>query len=440
MRTSGNVVLFAFATVATACAATSEVHPFGTGSGGAQGGASPGSPGSTTGTGQGGGLAFDAGAGPGADCVVTDMNADMDGDGWTPAQGDCNDCDPNVNPGAIDTVTQGPNGPILGNEDCAGKPGTVPGPCDDNLAVDDADPLDAARAVELCTPLTDPRKWGLKSAKWVLPDGSDPATLTPAYEATMAQATANFPLGHGLLAAFGSNVAVRAGKRMLGLSSGTARQPSDPGYLDVNGFNKMYTSGSPVGFPKAAPACPGVTTGQPHDGIALEVELVAPTNAKGFSFSFNFFTYEWPDFICSTFNDVFVALRMPFPAGQTDGNISFDSLGNPVSVNNAFLEVCGCAPSAPPCPAGGKSFTCALGDTQLAGTGFGADTAGADHASTYWLQTKAPVSPHEDFTLRWAVYDSSDGELDTTTLIDDFQWIATPGDVAVGTTPADVPK
>jgi hypothetical protein len=435
MRTLDSVAVVLVAGAA-ACSATSEVHPFGSGGGSPRGSTTASS---STGAGQGGGLAFDAGIGTGAgsSCVVTDVNADMDGDGWTPAEGDCNDCDPNVNPGAIDTIVQGPNGPILGNEDCADKPGTIPGPCDDGLAVDDPSPLDAAKAVELCTPLTDPRKWGIKSAKWVLPDGSDPSTLTPTFAGSQAQATANYPLGYGILSAFGSNVAVQAGKRMLALSSGTARQPSDPGYMDVNGFDKMYTCGSPVGFPKESPACPGITTGQPHDGVALEVELVAPTNAKGFSFSFDFFTYEWPDFICSTFNDFFVALRMPFPAGQTDGNISFDSMGNPVSVNNAFLEVCGCA-SGPPCLAGGKSFTCALGDKALAGTGFGTDTAGEDHGSTYWLSTTAPVSPHEDFTLRWAVYDSTDGELDTTTLVDDFQWIATPGTVVVGTSPSIV--
>ena len=57
---------------------------------------------------------------------------------------------------------------------------------------------------------------------------------------------------------------------------------------------------------------------------------------------------------------------------QMDGNIVFDSQGNPVSVNNAFVEVCGCA-GGPPCTTGfpptQKIFTCALGDTKLIGTG-----------------------------------------------------------------------
>ena len=443
MRTLGSILLvFLGAGVASAaCSASSNSHIFGTGGSGA---GNTGTGNGDTGTGnsgQGGntGIMFDAGSGTGGsittgvNCNVTDPNADMDGDGWTPAQGDCNDCDPNVNPGAIDTITMGDGGVLKGDEDCDGKPGNLPQPCDNGLAVADPSAINAAKAVELCTILTDPKKFGLKSAKWVLPDGSAPPN------------NANYALGHGILSAFGPNVNVQGGTRMLGLSSGTARQPSDPGYQDVGGFDKGYTSKSPVGFPKESPACPGVITGQPHDGVGLEVELVAPTNAKGFSFSFNFFTYEWPDYVCSTYNDFFVALLMPFPTGQTDGNISFDSMGNPVSVNNAFVEVCGCAGSGPPCitgfPPAQKSFSCALGDSKLIGTGFGQDTSfGQDHASTYWLQTKAPVKPHEDFTLRWGVYDSGDGVLDTTTLVDNFQWIASAGTVTVGTAPIEQPK
>ena len=180
-------------------------------------------------------------------------------------------------------------------------------------------------------------------------------------------------------------------------------------------------------------------TGQPHDPTALEVTINTPSNAKGFSFDFDFFTFEWPGFICSSYNDFFIALLSPVPLGQTDGNVSFDSMGNPVSVNNAFLEVCGCMGNPPnPCTAGGKTFTCALGDTELIGTGFGFDSGGGfgaqDHGSTGWLQTKAPVASSTQITMRWIVYDSSDGVLDTTTLVDNWKWIAEPG-VAVGTTP-----
>ena len=54
--------------------------------------------------------------------------------------------------------------------------------------------------------------------------------------------------------------------------------------------------------------------------------------------------------MCSQYNDFFVSLLNPIPTGQMDGNISFDKQGNPVSVNNAFVEVCGCD-GGPPCNA-----------------------------------------------------------------------------------------
>jgi hypothetical protein len=350
---------------------------------------------------------------------------DVDGDGWTPAQGDCNDCDPNINPNAYDFPPAPGQNPI--DYDCDGQTDEV-GPCDFGLDIASSDPLNAARAVELCKLSSGPKDWGVVSAAWVMADGSPPPTTEPE--------VSNFHLGHGLLPAFGNTDTVRMGARMLALSSGSARQPNDPGYHDVSGFDKGYVGASPTGFPKESPACPGVVTGQPHDPTGVEIAINTPSNVKGFSFDFDFFTYEWPGFICSTYNDFFVAILSPIPMGQGDGNISFDGMGNPVSVNNAFLQVCGCMGNPPsPCSAGGKSFPCALGDLDLLGTGFGFDTTGGqDHGSTGWLTTTAPVEKNSMIVLRWAVYDSSDGVLDTTTLIDNWRWIADPS-VSVATNP-----
>ena len=92
-------------------------------------------------------------------------------------------------------------------------------------------------------------------------------------------------------------------------------------------------------------------------------------------------------------------------------NISFDSQGNPLSVNAGFLEAC------TPQTAGMKSFPCTLGPSQLKGTGF------EGHAATGWLQTSAPIeNPGENITLDFAVWDSSDGNLDTTGLFDNFRF------------------
>src|SRR5205823_1183027 len=73
------------------------------------------------------------GSGTGAGHCNAGPNDDLDGDGWTVAQGDCNDCDPNVNPGAIEVIA-GPDAdggtPMPSDENCDGMVDNVPGPCD----------------------------------------------------------------------------------------------------------------------------------------------------------------------------------------------------------------------------------------------------------------------------------------------------------------------
>jgi hypothetical protein len=393
------------------------------------GGTSPGGQGGTGGDAESGGmggimLSGPGGSGGGVPCEPTATN-DFDADGYSQMDGDCNDCDSNVSPNAIEVPTEDDGTPV--DEDCDRTidEDDVYVPCDEGIALDEMDPMIAVKAVDMCKVSTGEHDWGVMEANWVLPDGS---AVPLAYALP-------FHLGHGVMAEFGHVIRTRQGERMLALSSGTARQPSDPGYQDVADFDKQYESGHPLGFPKEAPSCPGTITGEPHDAAGIEVKLRTPSNAHGIKFSFDFFTYEWPDYVCSQFNDFFVALLEPFPAMQMDGNISYDTMGNPVSVNNAFVEVCGC-PGNPPaaCIAGGKSFACSLGDLELLGTGFGFDMGDEDHASTSWLTTQAPVEPSSEISLRFATYDSGDGQLDSTTLIDDFRWIAKPG-VPVETTP-----
>ena len=187
----------------------------------------------------------------------------------------------------------------------------------------------------------------------------------------------------------------------------------------MQGYDKYYMTGSPPGYPKDSPACPGVSTGEPHDSAGLRVVIKTPTNAKSLKFNLDFYTFEFPNFICSEFNDFFVAMMTPKPAGQPDGNISFDSKGNTISVNAGFLQVC-----TPQQASNGQPFACALGTSQLQGTGFDQDT---NSAATGWLQTTSPVpKPGDDITLLFAIWDSGDGILDSTVLLDNFSFDVTP--------------
>jgi hypothetical protein len=216
---------------------------------------------------------------------------------------------------------------------------------------------------------------------------------------------------------------------MLFLSSGKARDKGDAD-ATYRTFDKGYTSNAPFGFPKASPSCPNVITGLPHDATGLEIEVDVPSNALSVSFDFQFLSYEWPDFLCREYNDFFIAYMIPFPMGQSDGNIAFDMFGAPISVNNKFFEACGC-PGNPPseCIASTFPFKCSLGKTQLVGTTFEKDEAnfGWTHGSTGWLRTTTAVTPGSPIRLRLVTYDSSDGKVDSSTLIDNWRWSGKPG-------------
>ena len=57
-----------------------------------------------------------------------------------------------------------------------------------------------------------------------------------------------------------------------------------------------------------------------------------------------------------------------------------------------------------------------------------------------WLKTQAPVTGGQEITVRFAIWDTSDDALDSTALIDNFQWIANGGTVNVGTEEIPDPK
>jgi hypothetical protein len=117
------------------------------------------------------------------------------------------------------------------------------------------------------------------------------------------------------------------------------------------------------------------------------------------------------------------------PGIPADHNISFDSLHNPVSVNNGFFEVCqskGC-------------YTCPSGTASLAGSGMEkldsifdpGNPIAITGGGTMWLTTDAPVVPGETLTLDFMVFDVSDGILDSATILDNFRWSLSPA--VVGT-------
>jgi hypothetical protein len=346
------------------------------------------------------------------DCSgAADDSVDADGDGWTRCAGDCCDAttdgcaDPAlVNPGAYDFPGNGLD------DDCNG---TIDDPaatdCSAAASFAAVTGADLARAMDLCqfTTMT-AGPWGVISADLVRANGSTPAPMN---------------VQVGVLADFGTSVPPRTNATMASIASGTARDELDPGYVFPDGIGHEDATNA-VGAPAdylaahggALQTAPGCPAGESivNDSVQLRLRIRVPTNALGLAFDFKFYSAEYPEWVCTAYNDFFLAMLYTTAGGiPADRNISFDASGNPVSVNNAFFTVCS---------------GCTDGTTELVGTGYPIDDAGA----TTWLTTTAPVTPGEIMELELHIWDTSDHAWDSLVVLDSFRWQIDPTEV--GTT------
>lgn len=340
---------------------------------------------------------------------------DVDGDGWTVCEGDCcelvgGDCvaPARVNPAAVDVRHVAANGAVtFTDDDCSGEAGDSLAACDDGLALDDIKGESAAAAVDVCQSVAEgARGWGLISARYTSANGM---TLGPGKQA-------------GLQTAFGARVVPQHGERMLLLSTGSARASSQANACGTNSCKNKGVGTAPQGFPQQASGCQPVQT--IHDDIAFELKLRAPSNATGYRFSYSFWAFA-EDGTCDPYMDEFIALVAPAPAGSVNGNIAFDATGTPIASKSAFFDVCS---------------GCTMGTAPLQGTGFDTwSTGDGPGGATSWLTSSAPVNGGEEFTVRFAIWDAGDQVMDSSVLIDHFEWLTESG-VTVGTEPIANPK
>jgi hypothetical protein len=339
------------------------------------------------------------------DCDGTiDNDVDVDGDGFSSCDGDC--CETTgqcgeptrVGPAAIEVPTASGEVPV--DDNCNGVTDEVEPGCTENGALASTDPLAGAAAIGLC-----PRDTTLQPARILLDadyvrGGGSVLTSSSQF---------------GVMTTFGS-IQPRAGARLLGLSTGRARDGNDPGACGSHSCLNSIFGDVPDGFPQDVPGCePALFV---CDDVGLRVRLKAPQNAVGFSVDHRFFTFEYPEYVCSEFNDQFIIYVTPAPAGSIMGNIAFDSMTNPVSVNIGFFDVCS---------------GCSAGAGDLTGTGF--DTWNSAGGTT-WLRSQAPVTGGQEFTITFLIWDTGDTNWDSTALIDNFQWIL-EGSPGVITEPID---
>jgi hypothetical protein len=363
------------------------------------------------------------------DCSgMPDDPPDVDGDTWNACEGDCCetlvDCsDPQlVNPGAFEVVGN------MVDDDCdvASSDITAPPPCSANQAIfSNVTALAMAQAMDVCqnttaNPPKPQKKWGLIAADYKLSNGQNPSG---------AQLNNMQSWQAAVLQNYGTAVFSQQGPTMAGISTGRMRDNNDPGFVTPNGGTAFNSSSTPPpaywsAHGNALPAslgCSGNCTSgnNANDSINLALQIRVPTNAQSLSYKFKFYSAEFPEWTCTTYNDFYLAIMTSgAPMIPADHNISFDSVGNPFSVNNGFFDVCS--------PSG--CYNCPAGTAELAGTGMQAGVGGG----SVWLVTTAPVLPGETITLELMVFDVGDWSWDSLSLLDDFEWSVNASGVGTG--------
>ncbi len=218
----------------------------------------------------------------------------------------------------------------------------------------------------------------------------------------------------------------REGEKFVILSSGAAQDLTIPGFYASTGINPTEVPlPAPIQTTMVDPAdtcadnsgligtgdCSNTIQEQwdqgfgAHDYAEMRFTATVPAGTPGFSYDFAMFSTEYPVFYQSSFNDMYIAW---LESEVWTGNVSFDDMGHPISLNAGFLDFKD-AENPYDCPA-----PCVAPELQ--------GTAMQGHAGTRWLTTHAGVMPGETIELVLAVFDLSDSILDTVMLIDNWHW------------------
>ncbi|MFH2009062.1 MAG: MopE-related protein [bacterium] len=408
-----------------------------------------------------------------SDCALTwcDDTQDNDGDGFTEANGDC--CDSGLEPACgglppdqvhpaapeicgdgIDNNCNGfidnaePDGDGDGALPCVGG---VPYDCDDQDA--DRAPTHIENTTDGidndCDTLIDeaPTPCGACAGEAGYPAALD---ICDWWFVSGNMEPSSDPWGHGCRSTLANSTGIvpHQGSEFLVLSSGNV----DASGGNCTGSNCLQENGFNIGNglqsdPEEGPA----NLFTVYDQVQYHLVLQVPTNVYSFSFDFAFFSAEYPEYVCTGFNDEFYAIIQSLhpdyaaftcngivpahpggaPGGSNCRNVSFDGNNNKISINAAFIE-------NPQDPANWSYY---LGPN-LPGTGYQLYDDNANNCwgglagctppayncpdrvggSTAWLTTTANVLPGETIRLIFDIHDESDDYWDSRVIIDNFRW------------------
>ncbi|MEZ4385824.1 MAG: choice-of-anchor L domain-containing protein [Nannocystaceae bacterium] len=220
----------------------------------------------------------------------------------------------------------------------------------------------------------------------------------------------------------------REGESFVMLSTGTIAAPNGDGVVTEteNSQSNKGANGNPddnAFLPNYTPADdqsgvlqPQWTKGgsNPGDKIWFSFKTQTPGGVKAYAIDFAFFSSEWPNFVDTTYNDLFVAWQV---AEEFTGNIS--------TIDDKPTTITALHPHWSDKPLGGlkscanygnagPGFSC--GEPQLAGTGF------ENRAGTTWVRINQPITENAELELFFFLADMGDTALASAVLLDRFRF------------------
>jgi hypothetical protein len=139
---------------------------------------------------------------------------------------------------------------------------------------------------------------------------------------------------------YGTVIGPLAGATMAGMSTGRMPDAGDPGHVAPQpGSNFAWNGSAPPAYLAALGGnlpssfgCDGTCASgsDANDSVNLRLTIRVPTNAQGFTYQFRCFCADYRLSECSLYNDFHLALLTTGAEGMpADTKIAFDSMGNP---------------------------------------------------------------------------------------------------------------